>query len=159
MPRTLKKIKDPANEQILFNQNFDDISLDLADRSGAFSTLATAGPLTATSGQTKAVTVDVDDLRNIYTEGKAPIIPRVSVYIDTYSNSFRWPDGGSLSAAQKNSITVVVLSPQSVISGDEFTKAQFVIAMQNFDSASHDFYLEVDAFYVPAPETGIANRS
>jgi hypothetical protein len=161
MPRALKKIKNPQDEIILFNRNFDDISLDLADRSGTFSTLASGGPFTTTSGTTKSITVEVNDIRNTYTFNKMPIIPRITVFVDTNSSDYRWPDGSSLSAAQRNTITVTVINARTVLGSgaDNTTKAEFLIALQNFDASDHDFYVTADAFYVPAPETGVANRA
>lgn len=159
MTQILKRISDPQEQTININRNFDDISRALADRSGQFSTVASAGPITVASGVTYSVTVEVGDVNNIYTRDRLPIVPRVTVYVDNNSSDYQWPDGNSLSSAQKSAITICVITPRLVVGpSDDTVKAQYAIALQNFDASSHDFYVYVDAFFVPAPESGVVSR-
>lgn len=159
MPITLKRIADSEKDILSMNRNFDDISLALADRSGTFSSVGIAYGVTVSANTNSALLIDVEDNKNIYTLNLMPVIPRVNVFIDAPDTAYRWPDGAALSATQINKILVSCFTAQGVVNGTDTTKAQFFVVIHNTDSSDHTYYAFMDGFYVPAPETGVANRS
>lgn len=162
MVRILNKIKTPITDGEVsnINLNFDRIALDLSDRSGTFSTTATVpGGITVLAAQGHSLEVSVVDNQNIYQRNSLPVIPRVDVYIDNdLDGSYLWPVGSNISASLKNSLSVVPIVARTLIDPIDDEKATITLLLQNFDALNHTFYVYVDAYYVPAPDYGIATR-
>lgn len=160
MPRILHKIKDPEKEVLSINQNFDNISLDLTDRSGTFSSEGSVSGLVVSAGATKTIEVDVEDVLNQYVFNNLPVVPRVDAYIDTDINdNFRYPAGPSLTQTIIHNVDVVTLTMETVFNQTTNEKATYFIIIKNRDSVSHTFYIYTQAYYLPAPDKGIALRS
>lgn len=158
MTRILKKIKNPQDEAILINQNFDNISLDLVDRSGVFSTAVVVNGTTISATSSNYIKIGVQDDRNLYTIDKLPIIPRINLYVDAFALTNRYPDGSAINGVLLHQTQLEIFTARSVQSPVAADDAQILIVIHNMDSSSHTYYATIDAFYVPAPDTGVANR-
>lgn len=161
MTRILNKIKSPIEEEIgNINTNFDRIALDLADRSGTFSSVATIpGGITVAAGNGHSIEVSIVDSLNTYQSGRLPVIPRIDVYIDNdLDGTYLWPSGGNISGTLKGQTFVTVLNSRSVINQIDDEKATTLICISNLDLFDHTFYIYFDAYYVPAPDYGVAAR-
>lgn len=159
MPRLLNKIYDPAKDVSNFNTNFDRISLDIADSRGTFSSLASTGAVTVASNTALSIEVNVIDNLKLYSKNTLPIIPRVLVYIDTDGDgTYIYPSGSSLTSTQVRDISVDVLTSTIVLNEVTNEKATYNIILRNLTGSSVDFYVYTDCFYVPGPDSGVANR-
>lgn len=160
MPLILKKIANPQDDASRLNKNFDDIALELANRSGNFSSLASVSGLVVSAGVTHIIEVSVVDNLEIYQINKLPVIPRLLVYVDNdQDGTYLLPGGSNLTAAEKHSITTNMYQTQIVINEVTNEKATYYIIIRNDDVASHTFYVYTDVYYVPAPEVGVARRA
>jgi hypothetical protein len=172
MARVLNKIKDPQNEALLMNQNFDAIALDIAERGGIFSTVASVGGFTVTAGT--ATTIQVSVLfsqtdssnpytglaRNYYEDNQLPIIPRVTTYIDNNNDgTYIYPLGSNLTAAQKFGISIDYGVFRNVVDQQTNEKATYWIKIKNADASDHVFYLTTDVYYAPVVQKGSATRT
>lgn len=159
MPRVLKKIANPQEDISKINQNFDSISLDLADRSGRFSTVGSAGPVVISNNEVVNLEINVIDTRSVYVINKLPIIPRVLMYVGTNGDgTYLYPAGSNLTATQKFELRLEVFVSRVVINEVENEKATYYIVVRNSTGSSQTVYITTDAYYVPQPDTGIANR-
>lgn len=162
MPRILKKIANPQQDITKINQNFDSISLDLADRSGLFSSVGSLENFSIPSGSVITINISVVDELHIptYKINKVPIIPRLELYVDAldaghlYTSGSYFANDVALSFAIRTEIVVsrVVQTPTT----DE--KASFWIKVYNEDTISHSVWLYTDCFFAPAPDEGIVVR-
>lgn len=160
MARLLHKIKNPQDDLRLLNDNFDRIALDIADRSGTFSNVASVpGGITVASGEGHSVEIQVLDVNNIYSFGKLPVISRFDIYINNdLDGNYYWPAGSSITAAQMAEIHISAFSGRSVFNATTDEKATNWLVISNLSASPVTFYLYTDSFYIPSPETGIANR-
>lgn len=160
MPRTPHKIKDSIEDLSKINNNFDNIALDIADRSGAFSSTATISGVVVSAGGYHLIEISVIDVQNRYEQNRCPMIPRLLTYVDTDNDgSYIWPLGGSLSAAAVFGIDITIFASKIVLNEVDNEKATIIIKIKNDDSVSHTFYLYADGYYVPAPLTGVTSRN
>lgn len=158
MTRILKKIANPQEDTMKINQNFDTISQELADRSGAFSNVASIS-VTVSDGTTHTVEVSVIDSLNIYSINKLPVIPRVLMYVGTDGDgTYLYPAGGNLTDAQSHGLELEVFVSRIVINQATDEKATYYIRVRNTSGDDQTIYLTTDVYYVPAPELGIARR-
>lgn len=159
MPRIHNKISDPQNDTKKINENFDRIALDIAERSGKFSSIATTNFSLAT-GTSQAVEVNVVDALNLYQINQLAAIPRLNMFLDNDDDyTYSWPLGANLAVADVHGISVNMVQSQLVINQVTNEKATIWIVVHNNSGTTHTFYLEIDVFYVPPPDLGIAQRT
>lgn len=161
MPRLLNKIKDAQTEVASINTNFDRISLDIADRSGTFSSVATVNGLSIAPTTVRSIEVNVVDSLAIYTVNKLPVIPRIQIYIGTDANdNFLWPSGGSLTTTQIYDIQCSIIQSRQVFNSSTNEKATYFVYIKNSSaSVTYTLYIYLDAYYVPAPDEGVTKRA
>lgn len=160
MVRILKKIASPQEDMMRFNQNFDAIAQDLADRSGQFSSIGSTGAIALNTGNSVDFEVDVIDNRNIYEVGELPVIPRWDMFVDNDGDfTYSYPRGSNLSPADVHGIGIEVSQSLSVLNGVENEKATLMVKIKNASGTNHTFYFYVQAFYVPSPDVGVALRA
>lgn len=160
MPQVLKKIGNPQEDASKISQNFDTISLALADLSGTFSSEASIpGGVTIAAGTSQAIEVNILDQLSIYQQDRLPVVPRLDLYIDQdLDGTYLYPLGSSLTAAQVHGISVIMYQSKSTLNQVENEKATYVVVLRNDTADSHDFFFYFDAFYVPSPDQGVAAR-
>lgn len=159
MPRVLSKISNPQEDMQRFNDNFDRISLDIADRSGTFSSEASFST-TIASGVTQYAEINVTDLRDFYVEGKLPFLPRYDVYVDVDDDlTYIYPAGANISQATLHGVQIEVFMTKTTLNIVTNEKATLMIIIRNRSASSHDFYVYMDGFYLPAPDIGVARRA
>lgn len=158
MTRILNKILS-ANDLSKINTNFDRISLDAADKSGKFSSVGTTNFSLAT-GTSKAVEVNVLDGLALYEINQIPVLPRINIFLDNNDDfTYSWPLGGNLLTADVHGISVNMYQSKDVLNQVDTEKGTVWIVIHNNSGTTHTFYLEIDMFYIPAPDVGIALRT
>jgi hypothetical protein len=160
VPRTLKKIKEPKDDVRLINENFDSISLDLADARGVFSEPIVTGGLLVTAGGMRKIQINVLDVQNKYQAGRLPAFMRYTMYLDTDGDGGRiWPVGADITVIELG--TLLVIGPkqeQFILDQVENEKATVTMAIANYDAGDHTCYIYADVFYMPGPDLGAAER-
>lgn len=165
MPRALKKILTPIDDPKRFNDNFDSISRDMADATGIISSPAKLSATAATStalaaGSLLSLEVSVLD---VYRTGKyikdyTPVVPRVTVLIDTDNDyTYFWPSGTSISSIAEK-ISVNTFTATSAINPTDNEVATYFITVMNNDTSAHDIYIYTDTLYIPTPDKSINRR-
>lgn len=160
MPRVLNKIAGD-NEQRKLNENFDRLALDIADRSGRFSSTATVlGGIELVNGGVGTLEINILDQRNNFEQGKLPVVPRIDVFIDhDLDYNHAWPYGGLAEAADIYGTSVFTLLSRTTINPIDDEKATYFIHIRNDSGNTHTYYVYFDAFYIPAPDLGVAARA
>lgn len=159
MARILNKIGDANNEIRKINDNFDRLSLDISDRSGTFSSVAGVSGMSLASGSSSLIEISVQDVKSIYEFGRLPLIFRYDLFINNDSDfTYSWPLGGNLSGAIKHGVDVTVFQSKTVLNTIEDEKATILVKIKNTSGVSIDYYFYLDAYYIPAPEEGVAAR-
>lgn len=158
MTRLLHKIGKPEDDVQKINDNFDRIALDLADSSGKFSSVSSFSA-TILAGQTLYQEINIVDDLDSYVKGKLPFIPRYDVFIDVDNDFTRiYPAGGNISQATLHGVQIEVMLTRTTLNVVTNEKATAFMIFRNRSASNHDFYVDFDGFYVPAPEQGIATR-
>ncbi len=76
--------------------------------------------------------------------------PMIDVYVDTNSSAFLWPNGASLTSAQRNLI-IGVKKDLTNVDGI----ASFIISGRNNDTSTHTYYVTFRVAYFPSPPSGL----
>lgn len=160
MARVLHKIKNPQEENRLLNENFDRISLDIADRSGTFSNIGSTS-VVLPPGEGGSVQINIVDSLNIYGAGRLPTIPQIDIYLDNdLDGNYYWPVGASITPFLRAMINVTPFCALSIVDQIENEKATNFIHIANLDGVdSHTFYVYARTYFVPTPEEGVAARA
>lgn len=159
MVKILHKIADPQKDISHLNHNFDEIAIGLANASGQFSSVGTTN-ISISDGQSAAVQVNIDDVYNVYTINKLPVITRCDIFVDFDNNAdYRYPTGVNITAAQVHGIGIDILQSLTATITDTYEKATVFITLHNRTGAVHTFYFHIDVFYLPTPTLGVAKRA
>lgn len=77
--------------------------------------------------------------------GIALFEPSVTIYIDTNNSAnHRWPNGNSLTAAQKNLMVSLVRDPAAGLApGDAGNNLVYHLQLYNLDTVSHTYYCTI----------------
>lgn len=160
MARLLGKIRDPQNDTSVFNKNFDNIALDLADKNGRFSGTGTVSGLVVPAGGFKIIEVNVVDGLNQYVVNSMPVLPRLDVFVDNdQDGAYYYPGGSALNASLIGLISVETTIARTVFNQVTNEKATWFCVIRNNDASPHTFYIYVQGFYLPSPTLGIATRT
>ena len=68
----------------------------------------------------------------------------VSIYVDTDDNNHIWPNGASLTSAQKK--VRRSLTPDWAFSNDATGERVFLFSLENYDTASHTYYVRITSY-------------
>lgn len=160
MTKIFKKIGNAQQDIDKINQNFDEIAIELANRSGVFSSVASAGAIPIADGESIVIEVDILDPLSRFATNRLPVLPRYDLFIDNdLDYTYVYPIGGNLTAAEVHGIRVHIHQSRVVVNEVADEKATIFIAISNDSGGAHNFYLYFDTFYVPSPELGIAVRA
>lgn len=163
MTQVFKKISDSQGDFKKLNANFDDIALELADRSGTWSSVGSASTNIAGFA---AHTYEVDVIDTIvgphrgYIENYTPIIPRFNIYVDGTTANHLYPTGTALNTGAIPNYMALFRIQFGIHrgvqqSGAEGEVASYWIVIHNDSGDAHDFYLDTDVFFTPSPELGL----
>ena len=76
----------------------------------------------------------------------------VSIYVDTDTSAQVWPNGASLTSTQKKLRRS--LTPDWVFSNDATGERVFLFSLENYDTASHTYYVRITNY---APKNPVAS--
>lgn len=160
MALVTKKITNSQEDLMKLNQNFDNLSVAIADSTGDMSSLGSFPGVQIINNSAWMFQVSVLDILDRYEVNKCPIIPRVQIYIDGTANTDDnlYPTGGDITPIMRYGISVEVITSRIVQDPVENEKATFFIIIRNNDTMPHDFYVYADAIYLPTPASGAAKR-
>lgn len=144
----------------LIDDNFDKVIQNTYDMGARISSSKTLTFSSVTTGSTFRETIVLvnPSKTSSYSyinlaqpeNGFTAAVPIIDVYVDTNSSAFLWPNGSSLTTAQRNLIIGV---KKDLTAADGI--ASFTISGRNNDSSTHTYYVTFKVAYFPSPPTGI----